>query len=79
VASFTVSCANLVCQLDGRGSTDDGSIVRWSWDLGKYPDGSATGSLVTATYPHTGLRTVTLTVTDNTGKTASISKTFTVN
>ncbi|MBA2708179.1 MAG: PKD domain-containing protein [Gemmatimonadaceae bacterium] len=78
VASFTVNCTGLVCTLDGTGSTDDGQIVSYDWDLGRSPNPTATGSIVTVTYPHSGARTVTLTVTDNTGKTGFSTKTFLV-
>ena len=43
-----------------------------------YPNGTASGVVVTPTYPHLGQRTVTLTVTDNGGKTNSIAKVVTV-
>ena len=79
VASFTVSCdANFTCTLDGRTSSDDGGIVSWDWDLGKYPDPTASGSLVTVAYPHAGPRTVTLTVRDAEGLTRSVTRTFDV-
>jgi hypothetical protein len=79
VAAFTVQCAKLACTLDARGSTDDGSIVSYTWNLGKYPNPAASGAVVNTTYPHAGERTVTLTVTDNTGKTSTVSRTFAVN
>ncbi len=78
VANFTVSCAGLNCTLNASGSTDDGSISQYNWDLGKSPGGTASGMVVVAAYPHTSQRTVTLTVTDNAGATGSITKTFTV-
>ncbi len=78
VASFTWSCPVLTCQLDASSSTDDGTIVSYAWDLGRFPDPTATGVSVAATYPHTGPRTVTLTLTDNGGKSTSITKTITV-
>jgi PKD repeat protein len=78
VASFTVSCVNLTCTLDASASTPAAGIVLYSWDLGKTPDGTATGKIVTVDYPHPSTRTVTLTVTDGGGLTNSTSKTFTV-
>ena len=78
VAAFTYSCPTLTCQLDASPSTDDGTIVSYSWDLGRYPDPTATGKLVSVSYAHNGTRIVTLTVTDNSGKTNSITKTLTV-
>ena len=76
VANFTYSCTNLPCTLDGTGSTDDKGIVSYAWDLNKYPDGSATGSSVTVVYPHSGMRYVTLTVTDAEGVSNSITRAF---
>lgn len=78
VARFTVSCAGLTCTLDASSSTDDGGIVRYGWDLGRFPDPTATGAVVTASYPHEGPRTVTLTVTDAGGLTSSTTQTFDV-
>ena len=79
VADFTVSCgANFTCTLDGRASTDDRGIVAWDWDLGRYPDPAASGSLVTVVYAHAGPRTVTLTVRDADGLTRSVTRTFDV-
>ncbi len=78
VANFTWSCPGITCQLDASSSTDDGAIVSYTWNLGRYPDPTAAGVLVAATYPHDGPRTVTLTVTDNSGKSSSITKVLTV-
>ena len=74
IAQFTISCANLTCTFNASSSTDDHGIVSYAWDLNKYPGGSATGVSVTTTYPHTGLRNVTLTVKDAQGLTSSITK-----
>jgi PKD repeat protein len=77
VADFTVSCgANFTCTLDARASTDDQGIVSSDWDLGKFPDPLASGSVVTVAYPHGGPRTVTVTVRDAGGLTSSKTKTF---
>ena len=78
VARFTVSCSGLTCTLDGSSSTDNAGIVRFDWDLGRFPDPTATGAVVVATYPHAGPRTVTLTVTDGGGLTSSAAQTFDV-
>ncbi|MCA1481308.1 PKD domain-containing protein, partial [Bradyrhizobium sp. NBAIM08] len=68
VPEFTVSCgANFTCTLDARNSTDDRGVVAWEWDLGRYPDPTASGALVTVVYAHAGPRTVTLTVRDADG------------
>ena len=74
VARFTISCVTTTCTFDASGSTDDGGIASYVWDLGKFPGGSATGVTVTTTYPHAGPRTVTLTVTDAQGLTSSITQ-----
>jgi PKD repeat protein len=78
VARFTVSCSDLICTLDGRSSTDDVGIVKFVWDLGRFPDPTATGAIVGVAYPHEGQRTVTLTVTDGAGLTSSTTQTFEV-
>jgi aqualysin 1 len=79
VADFTVSCdETFACTLDARGSTDDQGIVAWDWDLGRYPDPAASGSLLTVVYPHEGARTVTLTVRDASGLTSTKTRTFDV-
>ncbi len=73
-ASFTVSCAQLVCDVDAGGSSDgDGTITGYSWDFG---DGTtATGRTASRTYPSAGARTVTLTVTDDDGASSSTTRT----
>ena len=78
VADFTWSCASFTCTLDGRSSTDDGQIVQYFWTLDRYPGPTATGSVVSVFYWHASTRNVTLTVTDNSGKTASVTKVVTV-
>jgi probable HAF family extracellular repeat protein len=74
VARFTFSCTGTSCFLDGTSSTDDKGIVSYSWDLNKYPGGSATGPTVNVTYPHDGPRYVTLTVTDASGQSSSVTR-----
>gem|GEM_PF-2142027 len=56
---------------DASGSYDpDGAIISYEWGFG---DGTTdSGQVVTHTYHHPGQYTVTLTVTDNTGLTATI-------
>jgi myo-inositol-hexaphosphate 3-phosphohydrolase len=70
VASFTSSCVQLECTLDASGSSDpDGAVVGYAWDLG---DGTqAQGATVSHTYAGPGPRTVRLTVTDDSGATAT--------
>jgi PKD repeat protein len=77
-ASFTSSCSSLSCTLDASGSLSDGGIVSYSWDLNRYPDGTVTGAKVVAVYPHSGTRTVKLTVTDSKGLTSSATQTLTI-
>ena len=67
--------------VDGSGSTDsDGAIVLYEWDC----DGDGIVDIVgsaatgTCTYPGSGLYTVTLTVTDNQGLTATSSDSVSV-
>lgn len=71
-ASFTANCTKSGCQFDASASTDDKGIVSYSWDFG---DGSPRVTLATAATSHTyaaaGAYTVTLTVTDTVGQTAS--------
>ncbi|WAX55907.1 PKD domain-containing protein [Jatrophihabitans cynanchi] len=77
-AAFTSSIDLLTASLDGSGSSDpDGSIASYSWDFG---DGSGAGSGATTQhlYSAPGSYQVTLTVTDNDGASAFITKTVTV-
>ena len=71
-ASSTSGEAPLAVTLDGSGSFDpDGMIVDWAWEFG---DGaSASGATVTHTYTNAGDYTARLTVTDNSGRTATAS------
>ena len=78
VAKFTWSCSTLTCTFDATGSTDDKGIVSYAWNLDKYPGGTATGPTVSTTYPHTGTRNVTLTVTDAGGLSNSVTQTIVV-
>ncbi|CAM3363072.1 PKD domain-containing protein [Nocardioides dubius] len=72
-ASFTVSCSGLVCGFDAGASTDpDGGGVSYAWDFGDTATGS--GATPSHTYPNGGARTVTLTVTDAVGATASTTR-----
>lgn len=62
--------------LSSAGSSDDGSIVGFSWDFG---DGSTSSAANPShTYASAGVYTVTLTVTDNDGNTDSDTTTATV-
>jgi PKD repeat protein len=70
VAAFTEDCNGLSCSfIDG--STDDGTIVSWSWDFG---DGQiSTVPNPTNDYAADGTYNVTLSVTDDEGVTDSDS------
>ena len=76
VASFTTDCTDATCAVDGRGSSDDGSIASYAWDFGD--DATATGATATHSYAASGTYTIRLTVTDNAGKTATTTKSVTV-
>ncbi|ALO67794.1 hypothetical protein AS189_16540 [Arthrobacter alpinus] len=71
-AAFTSSTTGLSATFDGNGSSDtDGQVVSYAWDFG---DGtSLTGTTPTHVYTVAGTFTVTLTVKDNQGATATIS------
>ena len=68
----------MTCAFNASSSTDDGTIVLYSWILNKSPGNTAAGKVVNVLYPHGGNRTITLTVTDNGGKTSSITKVITI-
>jgi subtilisin family serine protease len=74
-ASFTSSCPKGQCTFDASGSTDDHSIVRYTWSAG---DGSAavtvTSPLITHSYTARGEYTVTLVVTDGAGQTGQTQR-----
>ena len=77
-ALFTVECNGLTCVLDARGSFDDKPGLTFSWEVNKYPGNTATGAVVTVTYPHASTRSPTLTVTDANRVTSTLTKTITV-
>jgi len=79
IASFTYTCDNptLTCNFDGTASSDpDGTITAYAWNFGDGTTGS--GPTVSHRYAAFGTYTVRLTVTDNSGKTASTTRTLTV-
>lgn len=77
-ADFTSTTAALVANFDAGNSTDpDGLIASYSWDFG---DGTPPGSGRTPqhTYANAGTYPVRLTVTDDDGVTASVTRDVTV-
>lgn len=72
-ASFTANCAGLTCSFDASASTDpNGPIDSYAWTYGD----ATTGTGVTSSHTYAeGSYTVTLTVTDSGGKTASATQT----
>ena len=73
-AAATVSCAGLACTFNGTASTDpENDIDSYAWDFGD-PGQTGTGATTTHTYPSSGPRTVTLTVTDGQGATGTTTQ-----
>ncbi|HMJ77976.1 MAG TPA: PKD domain-containing protein [Iamia sp.] len=72
VARFTSSCTGRTCTFDGSTSTDaDGTIASYAWAFG---DGSSgTGVRPARTYTANGTFSARLTVTDNRGRTATVT------
>ena len=69
-ASFTSSCTDLTCSVDGSGSRDaDGTIASYSWDFGD--GGTASGATASHTYAAGGTYPVRLTVRDEGAATGS--------
>ncbi|TLX47994.1 hypothetical protein C1E24_04095 [Pseudoalteromonas phenolica] len=76
IADFDINCNLLSCSFDGSRSTSpNGAITQYEW---QYGDGSANGfgTSVSHTYAVAGQFSATLTITDETGATAS--KTYTL-
>ncbi|QDY88907.1 PKD domain-containing protein [Arthrobacter sp. UKPF54-2] len=77
VAAFTSVVSGLTATVDASTSSDaNGPIAGYAWDFG---DGSSgTGVTAEHSYAATGSYNVRLTVTDNSGSTASVTNTVTV-
>ena len=74
-AGFSHSCSGLTCAFTDTSTDSDGSVVAWSWNFG---DGTTSTSQHPAkTYSASGTYTVSLTVTDNAGGTASTTRSVT--
>jgi PKD repeat protein len=72
IASFTANCANLTCSFDAGASNDpDGSIVSYYWDFG---DGASSSGLSPSHVFAAGSFSVTLTVTDDSGASGSLTQ-----
>jgi uncharacterized protein YjdB len=75
-ASFAYGCTNLTCAFIDSSSTASGSVTRWRWDFGNGTTSDFTDADVV--YTSGGTFTVTLTVTDDKGATASTTARVTV-
>jgi PKD repeat protein len=80
-ATFTVNgCPRSNCTFDGSGSTSPNGIASFAWNFGDGGASSASGSTmkVSHAYASRGTYTVTLTVVDKAGQSASIKQTVTI-
>jgi hypothetical protein len=78
VAASTWNCPGHSCTIAALGSTDDGTIVSYASDLGKFSDPTASGMDGAVSQLHAGPRTAVLSVTDSGGESCSSTPVNTV-
>lgn len=75
-AAFTASCSGLNCTFTDASSDSDGTVVGWNWAFGD--GGSSAAQNPSHAYAAGGTYSVSLTVTDDGGATATTSQQVTV-
>ena len=75
-ADFTYTTSGLTANFTSTSSDSDGIIVSWNWNFGAKPGSTAQNP--SRTFPASGTYSVRLTVTDDDGATASVTKSVTV-
>ena len=77
-AAFTASCPRGMCTFDASASSDDKGIVSYTWTFGDGSTVVATTSRVSHAYAARGSFTVSLTVKDGAGQTATATTTVSI-